>query len=84
MKKENICNLEINIWDQIDSQLFVNYFNLNQMQVLEARNSNVILKNIAYQCTSHDGEKTPRKIFGLKNCMFKCNYWGKIKFFGLS
>lgn len=29
MKKENICNLEINIWDQIDSQLFVNYFNLN-------------------------------------------------------
>lgn len=54
------------------------------MQVLEARNSNVILKNIAYQCTSHDGEKTPRKIFGLKNCMFKCNYWGKIKFFGLS
>lgn len=49
MKKENICNLEVNIWDQIDSQLFVNDFHLTWMEDLRhltPQSNNVVLKNM--------------------------------------
>ena len=35
MKKENICNVERNIWDCLDSRVFVNIVNLTEMQVPE-------------------------------------------------